>query len=236
MFENYLDLVCKEIQNIKKDEHEAIQQAGRLVADAIIQGHLVFTFGSGHSQLLALEVRGRAGGLYPIVEIMDPLRGKAEKLEGIGHILMQGARISAGDVLFNISNSGRNPEGIEIAIDAKKAGAKIIVVTSLETTKSVKSRHSAGKNLYEYGDVVLDNHVPTGDSAMAYEGSNIKAGALSTVLGAALMNAVMVEAVQYMLDAGFEPPVLMSANIDNSEAHNTAIVERYKDIGYLLDI
>ena len=119
MFENYLDLVCKEIQNIKKDEHEAIQQAGRLVADAIMQGHLVFTFGSGHSQLLALEVRGRAGGLYPIVEIMDPLRGKAEKLEGIGHILMQGARISAGDVLFNISNSGRNPEGIEIAIDAK---------------------------------------------------------------------------------------------------------------------
>ncbi len=236
MFEEYLDLVCQEVQNIKKDEHEAIQKAARLVADAIIQGHMVFTFGSGHSQLLALEVRGRAGGLYPIVEIMDPLKGKAEKLEGIGHILMQGVRLSAGDVLFNISNSGRNPEGIEIAIDAKKAGVKVIVVTSLKHTKSVTSRHSGGKNLFEYGDVVLDNHVPVGDSAIGYEGSEIKAGALSTVLGAAIMNAVMVEAVQYMLDAGFEPPVLMSANIDNSEAHNMAIVERYKDSGYLLDI
>ena len=236
MFEQYLDLVCQEIQKMKKDESQSIQKAGRLVADAVMQGHMVFTFGSGHSQLLALEVRGRAGGLYPIVEIIDPLKGKAEKIEGIGHILMQGVKLNEGDVLFNISNSGRNPEGIEIAIDAKKAGAKMIVVTSLETTKSVKSRHSGGKNLYEYADIVLDNHVPTGDSAMAYEGSNIKAGALSTVLGAALMNAVMVEAVQYMLDAGFEPPVLMSANIDNSEAHNNAIVERYKDSGYLLDI
>jgi uncharacterized phosphosugar-binding protein len=236
MFEKYLDLVCQEIQNIKKDENESIKQAGRLVADVIMQGHLVFTFGSGHSQLLALEVRGRAGGLYPIVEIMDPLRGKAEKLEGIGHILMKGSRITAGDVLFDISNSGRNPEGIEIAIDAKKAGAKVIVVTSLAHSKSVKSRHSAGKNLYEYGDVVLNNHVPAGDSAMAYAGSDVKAGALSTVLGAALMNAVMVQAVQYMLDGGFEPPVLRSANIDNSDAYNNAIVERYKDIGYLLDI
>lgn len=236
MFAEYLDLVCDEVKNIEWDEAISIKKAARLVADAIIQGHLVFTFGSGHSQLLAMEVRGRAGGLYPILEIVDPLRGKAEKLEGIGHILMQGARISEGDVLINISNSGRNPEGIEIAIDAKKAGAKVIVVTSLKHTQSVKSRHSGGKNLYEYADLVLDNHVPAGDSAVGYEGSAIKAGALSTVLGAALMNAVIVEAVQYMLDAGFEPPVLMSANIDNSEAHNNAIVDRYKDIGYLLDI
>ncbi|MEA4811671.1 MAG: SIS domain-containing protein [Anaerolineaceae bacterium] len=236
MYKKYFDLVCQKIQTIKNDEGEQIQRAAHLVADTIMQGKLVYTFGSGHSQLLAMEVHGRAGGLYPVIEINDPLRGKAEKIEGIGHVLMEGSRIGKGDLLFNISNSGRNPEGIEIAIDAKAAGATVIVVTSLEHSKSIKSRHSGGKNLYEYGDLVLDTQVPAGDSAMAYEGSPIKAGALSTVLGSAIMNAVMVQAVQYMLDAGYEPPVLMSANVDNSEQHNNTIVERYKNIGYMLDL
>jgi uncharacterized phosphosugar-binding protein len=45
-----------------------------------------------------------------------------------------------------------------------------------------------------------------------------------------------VEAIQYMLDHGYEPPVLMSANLDGSEVHNERVVRRYPNMPNLLDI
>jgi hypothetical protein len=41
---------------------------------------------------------------------------------------------------------------------AKNAGVKVIVLSSMAHTKSIKSRHSSGKMLYELGDVVIDTH------------------------------------------------------------------------------
>jgi uncharacterized phosphosugar-binding protein len=135
-----------------------------------------------------------------------------------------------------ISNSGRNPEPIEVAMDARKKGVSVIVLTSMEHTRKVTSRHSSGKKLFELGDVVIDSHVPAGDASMSYPGLLPKAGALSTVLGATILNAVMVEAIQYMLDHGFEPPVLMSANLDGSEDFNAKVIERYSHLQNLLDL
>ena len=60
----------------------------------------------------------------------------------------------------------------------------------------------------------------------------MKAGALSTVLGAAIMNAVMVEAIEYMLSKGLTPPVLISANVDGSDEHNEEILARYKHMAW----
>ena len=56
------------------------------------------------------------------------------------------------------------------------------------------------------------------------------AGALSTILGAAIMNAVMVEVIQMLLDQGLTPPVLISANVDGSDEHNVEIMGRYSDM------
>jgi uncharacterized phosphosugar-binding protein len=50
------------------------------------------------------------------------------------------------------------------------------------------------------------------------------------VLGAAIMNAVMVEAIQYILDKGGRPPVLMSANLDGSDEYNAQVMARYDKI------
>jgi uncharacterized phosphosugar-binding protein len=43
------------------------------VGDTIMKGGVVYTFGFGHSQLLSQEVHERAGGLYPVIQIVDPL-------------------------------------------------------------------------------------------------------------------------------------------------------------------
>lgn len=227
MQEKYFEVVAKLIPEIQNSEAENIRKAARLVADSLISNNWVYTFGSGHSQLLAMEVHGRAGGLYPVVHLADPLNGRAEKIEGFGPILVEGIKFKKGETIFVISNSGRNPEPIEVALTAKNAGVKVIVLSSMAHTKSIKSRHSSGKMLYELGDVVIDTHTPAGDAAISYENSPIKSGAVSTITGTVIMNAVMVEAIQYILDAGVEPPVLLSSNIDGSEEHNQRLMDEF---------
>lgn len=234
MFEAYLDRVIELVSKMRQDQADSIRNAARLVADALIQGQKVFTFGSGHSQLLAKEIRGRAGGLYPIVNIADPLWGRAERVEGVGEVLVERVPLEEGDVIFVISNSGRNPEPLEVAMAAREKGLKVLAVTSLEHSKTVESRHSSGKKLYQLGDVVLDTGAPAGDATLSLEGLRPNVGAVSTVLGAAILNAVMVEATQLILDAGEEPPVLMSANLDGSDEFNARVIERYPRISLMM--
>lgn len=227
MQEKYFDLVLKLVADIEVSEADNIRKAARLVADSLISNNWVYTFGSGHSQLLAMEVHSRAGGLYPVVHLPDPMNGRAEKVEGFGPVLVEGINFKEGETIFVISNSGRNPEPIEIAMTAKSAGVKVIVLSSMAHSKSIKSRHSSGKMLYELGDVVIDTHTPAGDTSIPYENSPVKSGAMSTITGAVIMNAVMVEAIQYMLDAGVEPPVLLSSNIDGSDEHNQRLMDKF---------
>lgn len=227
MYAEYLDEVCRLLQKMKEKQGPAIVEAARMVGDTIIAGGLVYTFGSGHSQLLSQEVNARAGGLYPVVQIPDPMWGRAERVEGFAEVLLKGLPLKAGETIFVISNSGRNPEPIEVAMQVKRMGLHVIAVTSLSHSRKVTSRHSSGRKLHELGDVVLDTGTPAGDAALKFKGMKDRAGAVSTVLGAALMNAVMVEAIQYMLDRGFDPPVLNSANLDGSDEHNAKVMARY---------
>jgi uncharacterized phosphosugar-binding protein len=230
MYMEYLDLVCSILQNMKTTQGESIRRSATFVGDTILAGGLVYTFGSGHSQLLSQEVHARAGGLYPVMQIVDPLWGRAERIEGLGEILLSGLPLKAGETIFVISNSGRNPEPIEVAMLARQMGLHVIVVTSLTHSMSVTSRHSSGKKLYELGEVVLDTGAPAGDASLSFKGLDVKAGAVSTVLGAALLNAVMVEAIQYILDKGGKPPVLMSANLDENEEYNARVMTNYGHI------
>ena len=227
MQEKYFEVVLKLVAEIEKDEAENIIKAARLVADSLISNNWVYTFGSGHSQLLAMEVHNRAGGLYPVVHLPDPMNGRAEKVEGFGPVLIEGIKFKKGETIFVISNSGRNPEPIEIAMAAKDAGVKVIVLSSMEHSRSIKSRHSSGKMLYELGDVVIDTHTPAGDTSISYPGSPVKSGAMSTITGAVIMNAVMVEAIHYILEQGAEPPVLLSSNIDGSDEHNQRLMDKF---------
>lgn len=227
MYGEFLDLIVDKVKEIKEKEGPAIRKAAEMITGSLMAGKWVYTFGSGHSQLLAIEIHARAGGLYPIVHIPDPMNGKAEKIEGFGEVLVKNYAFQAGETIFVISNSGRNPEPIEVALVAKKAGMNVIVVTNMEHSRSVTSRHSSGKMLYDLGDLVLDTHGPLGDASMKYEGMEPKAGALSTVFGAVVLNAVVVEAIQVMLERKYEPPVLMSANLDGSDEYNMRIVSRF---------
>jgi uncharacterized phosphosugar-binding protein len=77
-------------------------------------------------------------------------------------------------------------------------------------------------------DVVLDTCGAAGDAAVHLDGSPTDVGPTSTVVGAALLNAVLVEAIADLVRRGIEPPVLVSQNTDNFAEHNAALRERYR--------
>jgi uncharacterized phosphosugar-binding protein len=233
MYQTYLETAIEYLKKLLETKAGAIQEAAVVVAEALAEDKSIYTFGSGHSQLIAREITQRAGGLAPVFHLPDPSWGMVERLEGYGETLLQQYPIKAGEVIFVISNSGRNPEPIEVAMGAKEKGLKVIAVTSLTHSRSVESRHSSGKKLYEVADVVLDTGTPLGDAALDFEGLPMKAGALSTILGAAIMNAVMVQVIQFLLDQGLTPPVLISANVDGSDEHNAEIMARYSHMEWI---
>jgi uncharacterized phosphosugar-binding protein len=63
---------------------------------------------------------------------------------------------------------------------------------------------------------------------MKFEGLQPRVGPTSTVIGATIINAVMVQAVRYILDGGGVPPVAYSANLDGAEEHNADLVKRFR--------
>ena len=122
------------------------------------------------------------------------------------------------------SVSGRNPVGIEIAMAAREAGAKVIAVTNLAYSQSVTSRHPNGKRLFELADIVLDNHGDVGDAAVEIDGMDQKVSPTSTV------DAIVAALVQKLVDAGMEhPPVFYSANLDGGDELNRKLFAEYTD-------
>ena len=68
----YYDEILKIINEIRATERENILKAARMIADQVKQDKLVYVFGpGGHSNLAAMEVFFRAGGLMHISAILN---------------------------------------------------------------------------------------------------------------------------------------------------------------------
>ena len=226
MNSRYIEEITKLLAVLDECEYENIKKAGELVADSIMNDGIMITFGSGHSLVGAKEIVSRAGGLFSAKIIKDPSEGFFEKLEGSGYALTQKVEIRPEDVLILISNSGRNPTSIEIAMKARSIGAKVIVVTALESSKHLKSRHNSGNMLYELADVILDLHSVDGDAALEVEGLNEKICGTSTVATVALLQSMVLHAVEVMISKGYTPPVRISANVDYASSNRSLEIEK----------
>ena len=224
----YLDTVSELLGKARAANGAAIVQAAGIVALTVAADGIIRLFGSGHSHLLALEAAGRAGGFAGVDVIVDPGMGTAETLEGYGSLLVRDQAWEARDCLFVISHSGRNPAPIEVALAGHRAGLTTIALTALDYSRASASRHSSGRRLFEVCDLVLDTAGVPGDAAVVIAGAPVPTGASSTVVGAAVLDAVLVEAVAELVRMGVEPPLVRSYNLDGSEAHNAAMFGRYR--------
>src|SRR3954462_4799579 len=165
-----------------------------ILGASVARGEVIHTFGSGHSEIIAREIVGRAGGLVCITSINDPPAGFIENLVGYGTKLVERYdrqyQLIPGEVVIVISNSGKNASPIEVALHAKKKGCVVVGLTSVAMSTSAKTVHPEGKNLHAIADHVLDTGGVPGDTVMKLSDS-ISTGPTSTFVGCSILNWLM---------------------------------------------
>ena len=237
MNKTYLKNIRQLLDNLENTQEQVIEQVAEACAECIYNGGLLYFFGTGHSHMICEEPFYRAGGLasiYPILETDLMLHEGAsksssyERIEGLGNVVVSHTPLGKGDVLFLISNSGRNCAVIDAALEAKKRGAVTVAITSMNHTTSVSSRHSGGLNLYQVCDFVLDNGGIVGDASVELPGLQQKIAPTSSVIDITLVNLVLVNTVELLLQKGMAPPVFTSANTDEGDRANKSILETYR--------
>ncbi|MFP3357357.1 SIS domain-containing protein [Planococcus sp. SIMBA_143] len=238
MLSDYFKRVQERLELVEKKETPAMLVAAEKVAEAIQAGGIIQLFGCGHSHILTEEVFYRAGGLVPVKPIfVEPLMlhegavrsSQLERENGYASGFLQEQDFRAGDVVFVISTSGRNPVPVDVALEAREKGAFVIGITSLDYSGSQSSRHKSGKYLFDSVDLIIDNHSVSGDAILSYEHVEVPFGPTSTVVGATMLNAIFAESIKRMADAGFAPPIFLSGNIDGADAHNMRLIEKYRE-------
>lgn len=222
-FETYISQLQQLLERIKLEQKTAIEAAASLVADTLIAGGLIHTFGTGHSHLIADEAFFRAGGIAAINPILDErlvfLKGafestRVERKSGFARELIEKEQVGPHDAAIVISNSGRNEAPVEMALEMKSRGVPVVAITSIAQSSSSVALHASGKRLFELADVIIDNCVPPGDALLTLPGLASRIGPSSTVAGAAIINSIVIEGVAETLRRGARVPVLPSANLD----------------------
>lgn len=219
------------IDEMTAANEESLPHVTRIIAESLANDGVLHVFGSGHSSLLAQEVFYRAGGLAPVNAMLDvnlTVFGTSrptwvERQEGYAVSIFASYDVRPGEVLLVISNSGINPVPIDMALGAKKRGMIPIAVGSAMVYANAESRHSSGSSLFDVADHVLDTRVPYGDAIA--EVGNTHTGAVSTLLGSALLNMLTIEIVEQM---GDDAPVFVSQNIPGGDEANAELIERYR--------
>ena len=244
MISNYFDAIHSLLREVEETQSKKIRSAAHEIVRAATTGSNIYAFGCNHSGLLSQELFYRTGGLVIINPVMAPglsldvrpvtLTTSMERLEGYGKEIIINTEIKQGDILIINSVSGRNSVPVEAAIQAGILGAYTIALTSMKYSGSVDSRHSSGKKLYEVCDLVIDNCGCAGDAALNIEGFPQRVAPTSTVIGAAILNAMVAEAVSIFIEKGITPPIFISSNIEGGDNHNKKVMELFKNsIKYL---
>lgn len=235
-FYRYRQEVESKLKRAFLQERE-IKLAAKWVSESIRDKGWIYVSGTGHSHMMAEEIFYRTGGFARVIPVLDPdlmLHISAsnstmvERQEGYAHDLLKSYPLTEKDVFFIFSNSGRNPVTIEMAMYAQEKGARVISITNFIQSKTLDSRHSSEQMLFQVSDLFLDNCGEIGDAAIDIEGVPIKVGPTSTVIGAALIQAIMVQAVENLVEMGVDPEIFKGANDGDTDQPVDSLVEKYK--------
>ncbi len=221
------------------DQLDKLETAADWVTHTIQSKGFIYSSGTGHSHMFAEEIFYRAGGFARVVPILDEAlmlhkdashSTEVERTSGYADKLLAEYSIGPNDIFIISSNSGRNTVSIDMALLAKNKGAKVIVITSLQHTMAITSRHPSGKKLYEIADLYFDNAGDIGDAAVSIQGLDYKVGATSTVIGTVILHGIMVQAVEQLVEQGEKPEIFSSSNSESGEIHNEELIKKYKGV------
>ena len=230
---SYLAEAITLLEAAARRETPTLVAAAKAAGAAVAKGGLIYIFGTGHSHLMAEEGHFRAGGLACVVPVLSSAvmlhegalaSTQLERLSGLAEIVLGRYPIGPDDVLIVFSTSGVNAAPVEAARFGRARGATVIAVTSI--AYSTAAAHGR-ERLADLGDFVLDTGAPPGDAIAAIR-DGVTAGPVSTVIGAALLNALLVEVAIDLEHNGHAAPVYLSANMPGAAENNAKLTEIYK--------
>ena len=237
----YFDRVVANLQQVNETQAENIRKAGSLMADAIEQDRLIHVYGGGgHTTLCMGEMFFRAGGLSNINPIMETGLSvfnqalkylELERTVNYGSAIMKYANLQPGDLLIIFHNIGINPATIDAAMEAKKAGAKIIAISSSFWQNEMPAdhfiRHPSGKNLFDFADVCIDDFNPVGDAVVNIPGCEVPIAPISNVVDFYIAHLLEIETVSQCVQRGITPPLWTSANTPGGDEKNAQLLKKY---------
>ena len=224
---DYLGQIVEILQRIEREEREKMTEAAETVADVICRDGIIYTFGCGHSHLPCLDTFYRAGGLACVSPILDEdlmlhdgaaKSSRMEKMPGIAAEAFRRHHVTPNDLIVVISASGKNAAPVEMCECAKKAGVKLVTISS-----SAYIDH--GAKLLSLGDIAVDCKVPYGDAVI--DVGEAKMGGLSTYASLFILNSILIDGAKKALAKGTVPPIYRSGNVEGGTAKNVALEERY---------
>lgn len=237
----YRDGMTERLTTMTNTQQDAVSQAAQMFFEQIKADRLIHVYGvGGHSYVGSEEFFYRAGGLANISPMFEASLSLGaggqkstllERQENIGDKIVKAHHLGPDNLLVITSAYGINACSIDAALEAKRRGCKVIAISSVAfaegTPRDFVARHSCQKNLGEIADVIIDNHVPHGETLMNLGDYPQKVGGTCNVLACFAINWLVMETIELCLKNGVEPPVWKSANTIGGDEHNEQYLKEY---------
>ncbi|MEP6594340.1 MAG: sugar isomerase domain-containing protein [Ginsengibacter sp.] len=237
------------MDKIEDTQIENIQKAASMMADTIEAGRWVHTFGCGHATIPIEEMYPRIGGFvgfHPMIELpltfFTNIVGSMsvhnfvflERVEGYGTEIMKGYNFDRQDCMWLFSHTGINAVNIDVGLEAKKQGMKVIVFGSAKEAEGKQTRHSSGKNIFQIADLVVDTCVPIEDASVPLKNHVDKVGPVSTLAFVTAVWMTVTTVAEILADRGVKLFIHPSHNVPGDttakERLSEALIEYKKRI------
>jgi uncharacterized phosphosugar-binding protein len=243
--DRYFELLIERLTEVQRTQAHAIDRAAAACAASIAKGKLVFSFGTGHGALPALEMFPRTGtivGFRPIVEstmisfhrVWGDMGARQYRfihaVEGYGRAILRSYQLDPEDSVVLFSHSGVNAVILDVALGAKEKGLTVIAVTSLPHSSASPPRHSSGKRLFEVADIVVDTRASLADASIRIDGLDAPVGANSTSVAIAIAHAIVSVTAEKLVLQGVQPLVMVNPNTAGRDAANAVNDRNYDEL------
>jgi len=224
----WLDNTRSIMDKIERTQMGNIRKAAEIMADSIQAERWVHVFGCGHATIPVEEMYPRIGGFvgfHPMVELpltfFTRIVGEMgvhqfvflERVEGYGVQIMKGYNFDSRDTMWIFSHSGINNVNIDVALEAKKRGMKVIAYGSAEAAKGKQTRHSSGKTIFDIADHVVDSCAPIGDSSVPLKNHQDNVGPVSTMAFITCVWMTVCTVAEILADRGVKLCINPSHNV-----------------------
>jgi uncharacterized phosphosugar-binding protein len=234
--DRYFQALLELQTRVLESQRDVLIEIAERMAETTQRDQRIFTFGTGHSHMLAEESFYRAGGLANVVPILaehfmlhnlPAVGSRLERTPGLAKMILDRYAPQPGEMLFVFSNSGVNYLPVEMAVSGRERGIFVVGISSFAYARQAPLS-DLGLRLDEAVDLALDNGGIPGDALLEIEGLNWRVAPSSTIVSALLWNCLVAETAQQLQAAGIPAPIYASLNIAGAAEHNQILLDKWR--------